>query len=69
MNCLLKFKEENCEKDHICFIGSGLEEDDLFMMMIISRFLHNTVEHVSYMDGGYRSIILKYSAYFKYNLK
>lgn len=54
MNSLLKFKEGNCDKDHICFIGSGLEEDDSFMMMIISKFLHKNAEHISYMDGGYR---------------
>lgn len=53
MNSLMKFKEGNCPKDHICFIGSGREEDDQYLMMVISRFLHQNYNNISYVDGGY----------------
>uniref|UniRef100_A0A915NQT5 TBC1 domain family member 23 n=1 Tax=Meloidogyne floridensis TaxID=298350 RepID=A0A915NQT5_9BILA len=36
MSSLLKFKTETCPKDHICFVGSGHEEEDQFMFMAIS---------------------------------
>lgn len=54
MNSLMRFKDDNCRKDHICFIGSGLEDDDSYMMMVISRFLQQNKEHISYVDGGYK---------------
>ena len=56
MNSLLQFREENCPTDHICFFGSGLEEDDSYMMMVISRFLHKNISHISYVDGGYKAL-------------
>jgi hypothetical protein len=56
MSSLLKFKEDSCPKDHICFVGSGLEEDDSYMMMVISKFLQQKQEHISYVDGGYKAL-------------
>uniref|UniRef100_A0A914CLG7 TBC1 domain family member 23 n=1 Tax=Acrobeloides nanus TaxID=290746 RepID=A0A914CLG7_9BILA len=56
MKSLLQFKEESHPSDHICFIGSGLEEDDSYMMMVISRFLHQNIKHISYVDGGYKAL-------------
>jgi hypothetical protein len=54
MNTLMEFKEANCSKDHICFLGSGREEEDQFMMMAIAKFLHKNYEHISYAQGGYK---------------
>lgn len=56
MKSLLEFKSESHPFDHICFIGSGLEEDDSYMMMVISRFLHQNIKHISYVDGGYKAL-------------
>lgn len=56
MKTLMKFKEDNCPKDHICFLGSGREEEDQFMVMAISRFLHQNYEHISYANGGYAAL-------------
>lgn len=58
MSSLLQFKDDNCPKDHICFVGSGLEEDDSYMMMVISRFLQHNREHISYVDGGYKGTVV-----------
>lgn len=41
MNSLMKFKEGNCPKDHICFIGSGREEDDQYLM--VCRKMHTYI--------------------------
>lgn len=54
MNSLMKFKDDSCKMDHVCFLGSGLEDDDSFMMMVISRFLQQNKKHISYVDGGYK---------------
>ncbi|KAI1731989.1 rab-GTPase-TBC domain-containing protein [Ditylenchus destructor] len=56
MTSLIQFKDDSCKTDHICFIGSGLEEDDSYMMMVISRFLHQNKDHISYVDGGYKAL-------------
>lgn len=53
MQTLMEFKDGQCPKDHICFLGSGREEDDQFMMMAISRFLHQNYKHISYANGGF----------------
>uniref|UniRef100_A0AC35FQW4 TBC1 domain family member 23 n=1 Tax=Panagrolaimus sp. PS1159 TaxID=55785 RepID=A0AC35FQW4_9BILA len=56
MTTLMRFKKESCASDHICFFGSGLEEDDSYMVMVISSFLHKNVNHISYVDGGYKAL-------------
>jgi hypothetical protein len=54
MTSLLQFKTNSHPKDHICFIGSGTEEEDATMMMVISRFLQKNIPYISYVDGGYK---------------
>ncbi|KAI6204024.1 hypothetical protein M3Y94_00624500 [Aphelenchoides besseyi] len=56
MQSLLQFKNTTHPKDHICFVGSGNENDDATMMMVISKFLQQNTSHVSYVDGGYKAI-------------
>uniref|UniRef100_A0A7E4ZZ16 TBC1 domain family member 23 n=1 Tax=Panagrellus redivivus TaxID=6233 RepID=A0A7E4ZZ16_PANRE len=56
MTALIRFKEKSYPSDHICFFGSGLEEDDAYMVMVISRFLHKNITHISYVDGGYKAL-------------
>lgn len=54
MTSLLQFKNNSHSKDHICFVGSGDQEADATMMMVISRFLQKNQAHISYVDGGYK---------------
>ncbi|KAI6218633.1 TBC1 domain family member 23 [Aphelenchoides fujianensis] len=56
MQSLLQFKTTNHPKDHVCFVGSGVEAEDASMLMVISRFLQQNIPHVSYVDGGYKAI-------------
>ena len=54
MTSLLQFKSVSHPKDHICFVGSGNEDEDAAMTMVISRFLQQNINHVSYLSGGYK---------------
>lgn len=56
MSSLMKFKEDNYPKDHICFLGSGREEEDQFTNLAIAKFLQQNFEHTSYAGGGYRGL-------------
>lgn len=56
MTSLLQFKGNNHPKDHICFFGSGNEEEDSATMMVISKFLQKNIVHISYVDGGYKGL-------------
>lgn len=59
MSSLMQFKADNYPKDHICFIGTGREENnggDQYMNMVIAKFLQMNYEHISFADGGYRAV-------------
>jgi len=39
--------------DHLCFIGSGREQEDQYMFMVIAHFLQRHSLYVSVCRGGY----------------
>lgn len=43
--------------EHLCLIGSGVEEEDQYMYMVIAHLLKNHRSYVSVVRGGFKSII------------
>ncbi|KAL3112807.1 hypothetical protein niasHT_019781 [Heterodera trifolii] len=57
MNSLMKFKQDNYPNEHNCFLGFGTTDDgDHLMNMVIAKFLQQNFEHISFVDGGYRTL-------------
>lgn len=46
--------------EHLCFIGSGREQEDQYMFMVIAHFLQRHSLYVSVCRGGYEggSVVL-----------
>lgn len=42
--------------EHLCFIGSGREEEDQYVHMVIANFLQKHYQYVSFAKGGYQSM-------------
>ncbi|KAF6031955.1 TBC1D23 [Bugula neritina] len=42
--------------EHLCFMGSGREEEDQYVHMVIANFLQKTTQYVSYARGGYSAL-------------
>lgn len=42
--------------EHICFMGSGREEEDQYVNMVIASFLKNQVTYISAVKGGYAAL-------------
>ncbi|CAN7980296.1 unnamed protein product [Ixodes pacificus] len=40
--------------EHLCFMGSGREEEDQYVHMVISSFLQKQLQYVSLVRGGYK---------------
>ena len=39
--------------DHLCFVGSGREEEDQYTFMVVAHFLQRHSQYVSICRGGY----------------
>lgn len=39
--------------EHICFIGSGRDEEDLYVHMVVASFLQKHQQYISLAQGGY----------------
>lgn len=39
--------------EHLCFMGSGREEEDQYVHMVIASFLQKHRQYVSIAEGGY----------------
>nr|XP_014351753.1 PREDICTED: TBC1 domain family member 23 [Latimeria chalumnae] len=39
--------------EHLCFMGSGREEEDMYMNMVLAHFLQKNKEYVSIARGGF----------------
>ena len=39
--------------EHLCFMGSGREEEDQYVNMVVARFLQQNSQYVSLAHGGY----------------
>ncbi|XP_042314604.1 TBC1 domain family member 23 isoform X2 [Sceloporus undulatus] len=42
--------------EHLCFMGSGREEEDMYMNMVLAHFLQKNKEYVSIAKGGYMAL-------------
>ena len=42
--------------DHICFMGTGRNEEDSYVYMIVASFLQKNYKYVSLCTGGYESL-------------
>ena len=45
--------ESMASGEHLCFIGSGREEEDQYMYMVVANFLQKNTQFVSAARGGY----------------
>lgn len=41
------------EGEHLCFLGSGREQEDQYVNMVVAKFLQKSVPYVSLARGGY----------------
>lgn len=42
--------------EHLCFMGSGREEEDQFTYMVIAKFLQKNTRYISLLTGGFAAI-------------
>ncbi|XP_023414816.1 TBC1 domain family member 23 isoform X3 [Loxodonta africana] len=42
--------------EHLCFLGSGREEEDMYMNMVLAHFLQKNKEYVSIASGGFMAL-------------
>ena len=42
--------------EHLCFMGSGREEEDQYVNMVVAHFLQRNSLYVSVARGGYRAL-------------
>ena len=50
--------------EHLCFMGSGREEEDKYLRMVVAFFLQRNTKYVSIALGGYRGKISPCSSFF-----
>eukprot|EP00731_Ephydatia_muelleri_P024010 Em0016g281a len=49
-----RVKDVNVEGgEHMCFLGSGREQEDQNMNMVVAKFLHKSIPHISLARGGF----------------
>lgn len=41
---------------HLCFIGSGREEEDQYIHMVVASFLQRNTQYISLAKGGYHAL-------------
>lgn len=42
--------------EHLCFIGSGNEEEDKYVNMVVANFLQKKIKFISLALGGYKAL-------------
>lgn len=40
--------------EHLCFLGSGRQEEDRYTHMVVASFLQKHTQYVSMVDNGYQ---------------
>lgn len=50
--------EINCNAggEHLCFMGSGRDDEDQYTHMVVASFLQKSIQYVSLLSGGYKAI-------------
>ncbi|XP_021341052.1 TBC1 domain family member 23-like [Mizuhopecten yessoensis] len=43
--------------EHLCFIGSGREEEDQYVHMVVANFLQKHYQYISIARGGYGAVV------------
>ena len=50
----VKLNKERLETgDHLCFLGSGREQEDQYVTMVVAKFLQKSIPYVSLARGGF----------------
>ena len=44
--------------EHLCFVGSGREDEDQYVYMVVAHFLQRHLPFVSVVAGGYAGLYL-----------
>ena len=39
--------------DHLCFLGSGREQEDQYVTMVVAKFLQKSIPYISWARGGF----------------
>lgn len=42
--------------EHLCFMGSGRDEEDKYLRMVVAHFLRRNIKYISMALGGYRGM-------------
>lgn len=42
--------------EHLCFIGSGHDEEDKYVNMVVANFLQRKIKYISLALGGYEQL-------------
>jgi hypothetical protein len=51
------YLESTAGGEHLCFMGSGYEEEDKYVRMVVAYFLQRNTKYVSIASGGYESML------------
>jgi hypothetical protein len=43
--------------EHLCFLGSGREQEDQFVNMVVAKFLQNGTPYISLAQGGFAELL------------
>lgn len=46
----------NAGGEHLCFMGSGRDDEDQYTHMVVASFLQKNIQYVSLLSGGYKAI-------------
>lgn len=46
----------NAGGEHLCFMGSGRDDEDQYTHMVVASFLQKNTQYVSLLSGGYKAI-------------
>ncbi|KAJ8034465.1 TBC1 domain family member 23 [Holothuria leucospilota] len=49
--------ESQAAGEHLCFLGSGREEEDQYLHMVVANFLQKKTQYVSIVSGGYTALL------------
>ncbi|XP_022109072.1 TBC1 domain family member 23-like isoform X2 [Acanthaster planci] len=49
--------ESQAAGEHLCFLGSGREEEDQYLHMVVANFLQKKTQYVSIVAGGFTALL------------
>lgn len=57
----------NASGEHLCFLGSGRDEEDRYTHMVVSYFLQKHTKYISMLSGKYIGLYTASPTTFKHN--